>query len=43
MSSTVYFTKECTPEAVVRLYKALGKELTGRIAVKTGDTFEISE
>ena len=34
MSSTVYFTKDCTPQAVVRLYQALGHELTGNIAVK---------
>ncbi len=34
MSSIVYFTKDCTPEAVVRLYRALGHELTGKIAVK---------
>ena len=34
MKSKVYFTKEITPEAVLRLYKTLGKELTGNIAVK---------
>ena len=30
----VYFTKELTPEAVIKMYKALGKELPGKIAVK---------
>lgn len=30
----VYFTKEITPESLVRIYKALGKEATGRVAVK---------
>lgn len=34
MRSTVYFTRDCTSEAVVRLYRALGKELTGNVAVK---------
>ena len=34
MKSKVYFTKEITPEAVLRLYKTLGKELNGNIAVK---------
>lgn len=30
----VYFTKEISPEALVRIYKALGKEAKGRVAVK---------
>ena len=30
----VYFTKEITPEAVVRLYNALGIKLPGKVAVK---------
>ena len=30
----VYFTKEITPEAVIKMYKALGKELPGKVAVK---------
>lgn len=30
----VYFTKEITPEALVRVYEALGKEAGGRVAVK---------
>ena len=34
MNSKVYFTREITPEAVLRLYKTLGKELTGNIAIK---------
>ena len=32
--STVYFTKEITPESLVKIYKALGCEATGRVAVK---------
>ena len=32
--STVYFTSEITPESLVRIYKALGVEATGRVAVK---------
>lgn len=34
MTSKVLFTKEITPEKVVALYQALGKELPGKIAVK---------
>lgn len=30
----VYFTKTITPESVVEMYKALGHELTGKVAVK---------
>ena len=30
----VYFTKDISPEALVRIYKALGKEASGRVAVK---------
>lgn len=30
----VYFTKTITPENVIRLYQALGKELPGKVAVK---------
>lgn len=30
----VYFTKEITPESLVKVYKALGVEATGRVAVK---------
>ena len=32
--STVYFTKEITPESLVKIYKALGVEAQGRVAVK---------
>ena len=32
--SKVYFTKEITPESLVWIYKALGVEATGRVAVK---------
>ena len=36
----VFFTKEITPEAVVRMYEALGRELKGKVAVKmsTGES-----
>ena len=34
MRSKVYFTREITPEAVLRLYRLLGKELCGEVAVK---------
>ena len=30
----VYFIKKITPENIVRIYKALGKELPGKVAVK---------
>ena len=30
----VYFTKEITPQSLVKIYKALGKEASGRVAVK---------
>lgn len=30
----VYFTKEITPQAVVRMYEAMGVKLPGRVAVK---------
>ena len=34
MKSKVYFTKELTPEGVLAAYRALGKELPGKVAVK---------
>ena len=34
MKSIVYFTREITPEAVVRLYEKLGVKLEGKIAIK---------
>ena len=33
-TSTVYLTREITPEALVKIYKALGVEAKGRVAVK---------
>ena len=38
--SKVYFTRELTPEAVVRMYEVLGVELEGKVAVKvhSGET-----
>lgn len=40
MKSKVYFTKSLSPEKVVELYRAVGKELDGRVAVKlhSGET-----
>lgn len=32
--SIVYFTQEITPESLVRIYHALGREASGRVAVK---------
>ena len=32
--SKVYFTKDITPEALVKIYKAVGRKATGRVAVK---------
>lgn len=34
MKSKVYFSKEITPENVVKMYEVLGKELPGKVAVK---------
>ena len=34
MKSKVYFTRDITPEKVVELYRALGIELPGKVAVK---------
>lgn len=34
MSSKVYFTREISPEAVLRLYRAVGRVLPGNVAVK---------
>lgn len=38
--STVYYSKEISPEALVRVYEALGRELPGKVAVKisTGES-----
>ena len=32
--SKVYFTKEITPESLIKIYEALGRELKGKVAVK---------
>lgn len=34
MAAKVYFSKEITPEKVLEMYKLLGKELPGKVAVK---------
>lgn len=34
MKSKVYFTKTITPEKVIEMYRATGKELTGKVAAK---------
>ena len=34
MKAKVYFSREITPEKVVALYRAVGRELPGRVAVK---------
>ena len=34
MSANVYFSRKITPEKVLELYKTLGKELSGKVAVK---------
>ncbi len=38
--STVYYSREISPEALVRIYEALGRELPGKVAVKisTGES-----
>lgn len=32
--ATVYFTKEISPESLIRIYRALGREATGKVAIK---------
>ena len=34
MSAKVYFSREITPEKVLEMYKLLGVELPGKVAVK---------
>ena len=34
MKAKVYFSREITPEKVVALYHAVGRELPGKVAVK---------
>jgi Uncharacterized Fe-S center protein len=46
-SSTVYFTKKITSEAMIALYSAMGRNLPGRVGVKlstgeAGDTYYLS-
>ena len=38
--SKVYFTADISPESLVKIYNALGKEATGKVAVKisTGES-----
>ncbi len=40
MSSKVYFTKEITPESLIKIYEALGVKLAGKVGIKvsTGET-----
>ena len=33
-ASVVYFTREITPESLVKVYEAVGRKATGRVAVK---------
>lgn len=33
-TATVYMTSEISPEAIIRLYKALGREASGKVAIK---------
>ena len=33
-AAVVYFTKEITPESLVKIYEALGREASGRVAIK---------
>ena len=34
MTSKVYFTKEITPESLIKIYEAIGIELKGKVGVK---------
>lgn len=38
-----FFTKELTPEAVVKLYKRLGVELPGKVAVKVHSGEDVNQ
>ena len=33
-ASVVYFTRDITPESLVKIYEALGREATGKVAIK---------
>lgn len=41
----VYFTSDISPESLVKIYQALGKEATGRVAVKisTGESAQSNQ
>ena len=41
MKAKVYFSREITPEKVVALYRAVGRELPGKVAV-TNSTATLS-
>jgi uncharacterized Fe-S center protein len=43
MSSKVYFSKTITAEKVLEMYKLLGKELTGNIAIKVHSGEEVNQ
>ena len=34
MTSKVYYTKEITADSLIKIYEALGVELTGKVGVK---------
>ena len=34
MKSKVYFTKEITPESLIKIYESLGVKLEGKVGVK---------
>ena len=34
MKSKVFFTKEITPESLIKIYDAIGVELTGKVGIK---------
>lgn len=34
VKSKVYFTKEITPQNIVKIYEKVGKELIGNVAIK---------
>ena len=42
MTAKVYFTKEITPEGLLKVFDALNVELPGKVGVKvsTGEIFE---
>lgn len=44
-ASVVYFTSEISPESLLKIYQALGKEATGKVAVKisTGESSQSNQ